>query len=55
MAVQAEDAGKSEGPVVMIGIGVQTLPHPKGCPLPMQVWLDRYVEANFNRGSVYNG
>jgi hypothetical protein len=30
--VQVEDAGKSEWPAVMVGIGVQNLPHPKGEP-----------------------
>jgi len=32
MGVQVEDAGKSECPAVMVGIGVRTLPHPKGEP-----------------------
>ena len=53
--MQVEDAGESERPAVIVGIGVQDLPHPKGGPLPMQVWLDRYDEVNFNEGSVYNG
>ena len=32
MGVQVEDAGESECPAVMVGIGVPTLPHPKGEP-----------------------
>jgi len=32
MGVQVEDAGKSECPAVMVGIGVRTLRYPKGEP-----------------------
>jgi len=30
MDLRVKDGGKSEGPFVVKGIGVQTLPHPKG-------------------------
>ena len=52
--MQVEDAGKSECPAVMVGIGVPTLPYPKGKPTSYAGVTERYVEVNLNGGSVYN-
>ena len=55
MEMQVKDAGKSECSAVMVEIGVQTLPYPKGEPTSYAGVTGRYVEANLNGGSVYNG
>jgi hypothetical protein len=60
MAMQVEDAGKSEGRPVMGRIGVRALPHPKGGRLPKrgamspQVLPDETDLKTSNRGHVYN-